>query len=105
MNHKREVRESVLSRRLRAFPKIAKELGEEHAITKMMGSLAWGRHPWDGALPLSLQDVIRAASGLDGVFHTLNLWARDNDYLAQRVLLKHYDGGYAPDAATRREEG
>lgn len=82
--------ERTLRKRVHAFQAIATELGKEHAITKMMGQLAWGRHDWEYGPDYGLQNVIVAAAALDGVFKVLNCWARDNDYAAQRVLVKHY---------------
>jgi len=34
-------------RNVLGLQQIAKHLGEEHPITKMLGSLAWGRHDWE----------------------------------------------------------
>lgn len=82
--------EEILRKRTLAFPKIANTLGKEHPVTKMMGPLAWGRHSWEHGPDYGLQDVIVAASALDGVFDTLNLWCRDNDLGAQRTLIQIY---------------
>lgn len=83
--------EEVLRKRELAFAEISRELGKEHPVIKMMGSLAWGRHSWEFGPGHNLQDVIVAASALDGVFQTLNIWCRDNDYEAQRKLIRIYN--------------
>ena len=66
---------------------IAKALGKEHPVTKMMGSLAWGRHNWESGPTPTLQSAIQEAAAVGGVFYILNLWARDNNMEAQRRML------------------
>jgi len=70
------------------FQKIAKQLGKEHEITKMLGSLAWGRHHWEltGTAP-GLESSIRRASALAGYFQAINTWAGLHDSTAQRTIL------------------
>lgn len=78
-----------------AFQDIAKNLGKEHPITKMMGSRAWGRHRFEqGAYENTLRSAITEMASLDGAFDIINHWARDNDTMAQRIMLKHYPSGY-----------
>ena len=73
------------------FPNIAKLVGEKHPLYAMMGQLAWGRHNWEmGPMP-TLQGAIRRAAALEGVFQTLNLWARDNAPELQRKMLAIWD--------------
>lgn len=70
-----------------AFTEIARLLGENHRITRMMGTLAWGRHTWElGPNPLQVA-AIRRDAALDGYFSALNLWARDNDQEAQKIMI------------------
>ena len=75
------------TRRESALMEIAKTLGEKHPITKMLDTLAWGRHEWEMGLSSTVAKAITRAAALDGVFHTINLWARDNDLMAQRKIL------------------
>jgi hypothetical protein len=93
--------EMLAARRKHGFRKIAETLGESHSITRMMGSLAWGRSAADFGPDGGLQDVIRQASFMDGFFDCLNLWARDNDAEAQRVMLRFYSKSFARDAAEK----
>lgn len=74
---------------------IAAELGKDHPVTNMMGSLAWGRHDaeWGGDGP-KLRTATYALGFLDGIFNAINLWARSNDQKAQRVMLKNYKVGF-----------
>lgn len=69
-----------------AFQKIAKELGKDHQITKMMGTLAWGRHEAEQGPQPTLHSAIREMSFLDGYCHCIRLWARDNDYNAMKII-------------------
>ena len=78
------------SRQWMAFRAIAKELGKDHEITKMMGSRAWGRHPFEGGPEQTTYSVAHEVGALDGAFDILNLWARDHDYKAQQVMTKHW---------------
>ena len=77
-----------------AFREIAGKLGKEHAITKMMGGRAWGRHPFETGPEPTLRKAIEGKASLDGAFDILNLWARDNDTAAQRVMLDLWPSGY-----------
>ena len=76
--------------RIYALQAIAKKLGKEHPVTKMLGSLAWGRHEWEYGSRANLQAAIILASAMDGVYHTINLWARDNDKKAQNIIITTY---------------
>ena len=76
--------------RQRALQKIAEKLGKGHPVTKMLGSLAWGRHNWETGPRATLQGAICLASAMDGVYHTINMWARDNDKKAQDIIIKIY---------------
>ena len=76
----------LATRRRNAIQEIAEALGKYHAITTMMGSMAWGRHDWEGN-PGTIQGAIRQASALEGAFWVLNIWARDNDSVAQSKML------------------
>lgn len=78
---------ALSSRRIRKFQEIARELGTEHPITHMMGSLAWGRHQWEQGPSETLQGSITQAAALDGAFSILNTWARDNAKVEQRLIL------------------
>ena len=80
----------MAAKRRTAFRQIARKLGKEHAITEMMGNLAWGRGDFEGGMDSGLQDAIREMSALDGAFSILNLWARDHDTKAQRIMLDLY---------------
>ena len=80
----------MASRRLDAFQQIAKRLGKDHPITKMMGSRAWGRHKDETGSQPDLRAAVLEVGSLDGAFDVLNLWARDNDPKAQRVMGELY---------------
>ena len=80
--------------RRRAFVMIAQKLGAEHTITKMMGCMSYGRNNAEQGPTSNLQGAIREVSFLDGCFWVLNLWARDNDDNAQKVMLELYPRGY-----------
>lgn len=85
---KKEVWQTLANKRLRSFMQIAKALGDAHPITKMMDTLAWGRHDWESGPKPRLERVIEEAAALDGAFKILNYWARDNDKGAQRTMLE-----------------
>lgn len=82
--------------RIRAFPKIAKALGEKHPVTKMMGSLAWGRHNAErGPSDTSIRDYAEEFGYLDGYCDALKRWARENnDDAAMNVINALYPSGY-----------
>jgi hypothetical protein len=80
--------------RTTAFQAIARKLGKDHSITKMMGTLAWGRFKCEGGPSGGLREAVEAKGFLDGSFDILNLWARDNDSKAQRIMLEIYPSGY-----------
>ena len=82
--------EFMASERRTAFVLIAKALGKRHEITRLMGSLAWGRHQFEEGAHGTLRTAIREMSALDGIFHALNMWARDHDGKAQRTMLRLY---------------
>lgn len=77
-----------------AFQNIAKALGKEHEITKLMGPLAWGRNDFEPKPDRKVADAHAEFGYLEGCFHILNIWARDNDVVAQMVMLKHWPRGY-----------
>ena len=81
-----------------ALTQIARKRGKEHAITKMMGTAAWGRHPFETGPEQRLRNAVEYKAGLDGMFHILNLWARDNDRGAQRIMLDIYPTNYSQAA-------
>jgi hypothetical protein len=87
---------TLVRARLRSFQAIAEALGKEHTITKMMGSLAWGRHgaEW-GPGSDHIRTVSYALGFLDGCFDILNKWASDNDHKAQRVMTTTYKADFA----------
>jgi hypothetical protein len=88
--------EHMARARIVAFKRIADALGENHAITKMMGGLAWGRYDCEPSPSnKGLRAGAEAKGFLDGYFASLNLWARDNDTKAQRVMLDLYPRGYS----------
>lgn len=85
----------MVRRRTSAFQTIAEKLGKVHPITKMMGTLAWGRFKKEfGPDGGGLREAVEAKGFLDGSFDILNLWARDNDPKAQRIMLNIYPSGY-----------
>ena len=81
--------------RVHAFQQIADKLGKDHPITKMMGPRSYGRHPFETGPEVTLRNAIEGKASLDGAFDILNLWARDNDTEAQRVMLDIWPRGYS----------
>lgn len=94
MNLTREEYDRLNGRRRYAFEQIAKALGKNHAITKMMGGLSYGRHRREQGVNGSLRKAAEELGFLDGYFDCLNLWARDHDSKAQQVMLGLYPSGY-----------
>ena len=94
MRHKKEDYNNASRRKLSAMMKIARDLGEDHPLTKMMGSLAWGRHKAEQGPTRNLQTAIIEMAYIDGYFEALNMWARDNDSAAQRTILNIYPLGF-----------
>ena len=92
---RREDYEARRSRQQRAFREIARQLGEAHAITKMMGTRAWGRHPFEGGPEQTAKGVIYEVGAFDGAFDILNLWARDHDSRAQQIMVKLWPFSWA----------
>lgn len=83
--------------RERAFKAIADALGKDHAITRAMGPLAWGRHEFQGGPDdKGVRYEALKLGYLIGRFDSLNIWARDNDALAQRVMLKLWPHSWSP---------
>jgi len=80
--------------RRHAFMEIAAKLGKEHAITKMMGGMAWSRSRAEQGPEPTLHSAIREMAFLDGYFDALNLWARDHDYGAQQTMLNIYPSNW-----------
>lgn len=95
LRYKREDYNHMANLRRVAFKAIADKLGPKHEITRMMGSLAWGRSNFEQGGDSNLQTAIREMSGLDGFFDAINHWARDHDSNAQRVMLDLYPRGFA----------
>lgn len=84
--------------RVRAFTLIADKLGKNHEITKMMGSLSYGRHRWErGPDRQGLRDCATEFGFLCGFFDCLSLWARDHDPNAQRIMLELMPSGMATE--------
>ncbi len=94
MNLKKEQYLLCIRKKTRAFTEIANLLGKEHPITKMMGSLAWGRHSFETGPQPNLQDAVYAVGALNGMFQIINTWARDNDPDAQNKIIKLYPQGF-----------
>ncbi len=95
MNYKTEDYDWMAMKRRLAFQFIARKLGENHKITKMMGGLSHGRNDKEGNIEgHNLRSAVEEKGYLDGCFHILNLWARDNDRKAQKVLHEFYPSGY-----------
>lgn len=83
----------MANRRKSAFTEMAKQFGKDHPITKMMGSLAWGRNGAEQGPNGTLQTAIREYAYLEGYFSCLNLWARDHDRAAQQTMLDLWPRG------------
>ncbi len=94
MSPKREDYELMCDRRRYAFKEIAKQLGKGHQITVLMGALAWGRNEYQRGPGRTAVNAHEEFGYLEGCFHILNIWARDNDEKGQRVMLKHWPRGY-----------
>ena len=62
--------------RTRALKEIAYLVDEMHPLREMLGALAWYRHNWEYVPDGRLEDVIRAAAALDGVYWAIEQWAR-----------------------------
>ena len=80
------------NKRQQALQCIAEQLGKEHTVTKMLGSLARGRHNWETGPNRTLQSSIVLAAALDGVYETINIWARDHDCRAHDIIINTYHG-------------
>jgi len=63
--------------------------------------LAWGRYKAETGPQPNLRTAIEAKGFLDGFFDALNLWARDNDTGAQRIMLDLYPLGMKKDPINR----
>lgn len=94
MNYKKEDYNHMAHLRKLALVEIAQQLGKEHTITRLMGSMAYGRNNAEQGPEGNLQSAIREMSFLDGCFHVLNTWARDNDPKAQ-LLMRSYPHGFS----------
>ena len=94
INFKKQDYDLMANHRKIAFKRIAEKLGNEHPITKMMGSMAWGRNKAEQGVEQSLRTAVREMSFLDGAFEILNTWARDNDRTAQRIMLDLYPSSW-----------
>lgn len=97
VNYTKEDYNYMAIKRRNAFCKIAEALGKNHPITKMMGTLAWGRHNFEQGPQGNLRTAIREMSALDGMFTILNIWARDNDTKAQQIMLGIYSMSFEED--------
>lgn len=77
---------------VRAFQSTAERLGKKHAMTELMGTLAWGRHHFErGPSRQGLKDVVYTAGALAGMYDILNRWGLLNDREAQRVLIDEWN--------------
>jgi hypothetical protein len=85
---KKEDYNRMAREKLWKFQQIAKALGKDHPITKMMGSRAWGRHNFEQGVEGTLHSAITESASLSGAFDVINTWAHDNDYNAQQTILK-----------------
>jgi hypothetical protein len=94
MSYKKEDFNHMASLRRRAMVLIAQELGQEHNITKLMGSMSYGRNDAEQGPGENLKTAIREMAFLDGCFCVLNTWAAINDKAAQSKMLKIYPRGY-----------
>lgn len=83
---------ALAEERRKRFTEIAKALGPEHPVTKMMGTLAWGRNTWESGPRDTTQEIIQEAAFLAGCFHILNMWVRDHDTEAQDTMMKIWLG-------------
>lgn len=90
MNRKKDDWNRLASQRRHALQQIASDLGKDHQITQMMGAMAWGKNNAEQGPEGTLQTAINEAAYLEGAFHILNLWARDNDFKAQNILIKRW---------------
>ncbi|MDP2663795.1 MAG: hypothetical protein Q8R28_24025 [Dehalococcoidia bacterium] len=75
-----------VSRRERAFRQVAMGLGKEHELTRMMHTLAWGRHDWEWGPIVTKDNACFAAGALDGYWRALYLWAANHDRLAMQTM-------------------
>ena len=88
---KKDEYNAAARRLLWKFQQIAKALGKDHPITKMMGSRAWGRHNYEQGPEGNLRTAIREYASLLGAFDVMNKWVHDNDYDAQKIMRKIWD--------------
>lgn len=63
--------QTEVRKRTAAFQRIAKELGPYHVITKMMGSLAWGRHGHEHGPSAGIRQLCYEIGALDGHYAQL----------------------------------
>jgi hypothetical protein len=103
MNYKKDDYNFMAHRRRMAFEQIAKALGKDHPITKMMGSRAWGRSSFEQGPQGNLQSAIREMAAYDGAFDIMNTWARDNDMAAQKKMSDIYPHRFETADAAARE--
>lgn len=94
MNYKKDDYNYMASLRRSAFVQIASKLGPDHKITQLMGCMSYGRNDVEQGQQGNLQTAVRETAFLDGCFHILNVWARDNAPKAQKVL-NLYPRGYS----------
>lgn len=91
MNYKKEDYLHMGRLRQRALILVAQDLGEEHPITKMMGSASYGRHAFETGPQPNLQSAIYFKAGLDGMFEVLHRAAHiADDDQAIKSLQKHF---------------
>lgn len=93
MRFKKEEYNTVARVKVGAMFKIAKALGEDHAITKLMGSFAWGRHDAEQGPDSNLQTAIREMAFVDGYYKALVRWASINDRKALKIMVEIYPQG------------
>ena len=94
MNYKKADYNYMAAIRRSALVRIAQKLGKEHAVTKLMGCMSYGRNDAEQGPGGNLQSAVREMAFLDGCFHVLKTWASDNDRGAQRVMLDLYPRRY-----------
>jgi hypothetical protein len=94
----------MASTRLGVLMDVAKTLGENHPITEMMGSIAWGRHDYEEGPDRSLRTAVESKAYLDGVCRMLREFAHRAGDTQATSLLAAYPRGYAKALRTRDED-
>ena len=104
VNYTKEDYDLMASKRRNAFCHIARNLGKAHPLVELMGPLAWGRNPFEQGPDWNLRTAVWEMSALDGMFHILSIWARDNDPHAQRTMLTLYPRGFESSKRKAQDE-